>query len=66
MDVWEIPLSSCSGLDRGFLMDVGPEHVAQITFAASVGWQSGGTPMELHACSVQPISKMACFWQKLK
>jgi len=21
MDVWEVPCSSCSGLDRGFLMD---------------------------------------------
>jgi hypothetical protein len=26
MDVWEFPCSSCSGLDRGFLMDVGPKH----------------------------------------
>jgi hypothetical protein len=24
MDVWEVPRSSRSGLDRGFLMDVGP------------------------------------------
>jgi hypothetical protein len=24
MDVWEVPPSSRSGLDRGFLMDVGP------------------------------------------
>src|SRR5437588_6226797 len=24
MDVWEVPQSSCSGLDKGFLMDVGP------------------------------------------
>src|SRR5215471_9151580 len=24
MDVWEVPQSSCPGLDRGFLMDVGP------------------------------------------
>jgi hypothetical protein len=24
MDVWEVPQSSRSGLDRGFLMDVGP------------------------------------------
>ena len=25
MDVWEVPRSSCSGLDRGLLMDVGPD-----------------------------------------
>jgi putative intracellular protease/amidase len=25
MDVWEVPYSSCSGLDIGLLMDVGPE-----------------------------------------
>jgi hypothetical protein len=24
MDVWEVPRSSRAGLDRGFLMDVGP------------------------------------------
>lgn len=24
MDVWEVPCSSCSSLDRDFLMDVGP------------------------------------------
>src|SRR5262249_22206088 len=27
MDVWEVPCSSCSGLDRGFLMDVGPKRL---------------------------------------
>src|SRR5262249_12805310 len=27
MDVWEVPQSSRSGLDRGFLMDVGPKQV---------------------------------------
>jgi hypothetical protein len=27
MDVWEIPQSSRSELDRGFLMDVGPTRV---------------------------------------
>ncbi len=26
MDVWEVPQSTRSGLDRGFLMDVGPTH----------------------------------------
>src|SRR5262245_18168149 len=26
MDVWEVPCSSCSVLDKGFLMDVGPPY----------------------------------------
>jgi hypothetical protein len=33
MDVWEVPRSSRSGLDRGFLMDVGPTR-ARIGFNA--------------------------------
>ena len=32
MDVWEVPYSSCPGLDKGFLMDVGPEQAK---------WQEG-------------------------
>src|SRR5262249_40511194 len=31
MDVWEVPRSSRSGLDRGFLMDVGPKHTAGLS-----------------------------------
>ena len=30
MDVWEVPQSSRSGLDRGFLMDVGPKRATQL------------------------------------
>src|SRR5262249_19408670 len=26
MDVWEVPCSSCPGLDRGSLMEVRPKH----------------------------------------
>ncbi len=29
MDVWEVPVSSCPGLDRGPLMDVGPEYTGE-------------------------------------
>jgi len=35
MDVWEVPVSSCPGLDRGPLMDVGPEQVAHLRFVTS-------------------------------
>jgi hypothetical protein len=31
MDVWEVPQSSRSDLDRGFLMDVGPKLDATIS-----------------------------------
>src|SRR6266850_1426083 len=30
MDVWEVPCSSCSGLHRGFLMDVGPKRAGGV------------------------------------
>ena len=30
MDVWEVPSSSRSGLDRGFLMDVGPKRAEYV------------------------------------
>ena len=33
MDVWEVPCSSCSGLDKGFLMDVGPKHAKRKSFS---------------------------------
>jgi hypothetical protein len=36
MDVWEVPQSSCSGLDKGFLMDVRPQQVAQMELGRSV------------------------------
>ena len=35
MDVWEVPQSSRSGLDRGFLMDVGPQR------ATATAWRMG-------------------------
>ena len=31
MDVWEVPQSSRSGLDRGFLMDVGPMRMTWLS-----------------------------------
>src|SRR5262245_36261874 len=36
MDVWEVPCSSCSGLDRGFLMDVGPPRGEHFRLRAHV------------------------------
>jgi hypothetical protein len=30
MDAWDVPQSSRSGLDRGFLMDVGPKRAALV------------------------------------
>src|SRR5262245_36809822 len=36
MDVWEVPVSSCPDLDRGPLMDVGPEQVAHLSFVTSL------------------------------
>jgi hypothetical protein len=36
MDVWEISSSSRSGLDRGFLMDVGPTAASADTCAAAI------------------------------
>src|SRR6516162_9492084 len=36
MDVWEVPVSSCPGLDRGPLMDVGPQQIPQIELRRSV------------------------------
>jgi hypothetical protein len=36
MDVWEVPVSSCPGLDRGPLMDVGPKRAGELGFGAEV------------------------------
>ena len=36
MDVWEVPQSSCPGLDRGFLMDVGLERAGDLGLRAQV------------------------------
>jgi hypothetical protein len=36
MDVWEVPVSSCSGLDKGFLMDVGPTRAGHFGLGAFV------------------------------
>jgi len=36
MDVWEVPNSSCSGLDRSFLMDVGPQRAVDLGLRAHV------------------------------
>ena len=36
MDVWEVPQSSCSGLDKGFLMDVGPPRAEDFGLRAHV------------------------------
>jgi hypothetical protein len=38
MDVWEVPQSSRSGLDRGFLMDIGPKR-------ARLGHRVPGAPI---------------------
>ena len=35
MDVWEVPCSSCSGLDRDFLMDVAAEVRNELRESAS-------------------------------
>ena len=36
MDVWVVPQASCSGLDKGFLMDVGPERAGNFGLPAHV------------------------------
>ena len=36
MDVWEVPCSSCSGLDRSFLIDVGPPRAGHFGLRAHV------------------------------
>ena len=36
MDVWVVPQSSCSGLDKGFLMDVGPQRADDFGLGALV------------------------------
>ena len=36
MDVWEVPQSSCSGLDKGFLMDGGPQRADDFGLGALV------------------------------
>jgi hypothetical protein len=41
MDVWEVPVSSCPGLDRGPLMDVGPEQLTQISLRPPVDGTNG-------------------------
>ena len=61
MDVWEVPVSSCPGLDRGPLRDVGPEQVAQIALRRSVegteapySWGTGRST-DLLACTVTSV-----------
>jgi hypothetical protein len=36
MDVWEVPVSSCPGLDGGPLMDVGPQRAEDFGLRAHV------------------------------
>ena len=36
MDVWEVPQSSCPGLDKGFLMEVRPQRTTSIVLSAVV------------------------------
>src|SRR5262249_41846091 len=36
MDVWEVPCSSCPGLDKGPLMDVGPTRAEDYSLRAHV------------------------------
>src|SRR5262245_17838477 len=43
MDVWEVPNSSCPGLDSGPLMDVGPEQARDLRLRAEVKWTEAGT-----------------------
>jgi enterochelin esterase-like enzyme len=43
MDVWEVPCLSCTGLDSGFLMDVGPAYLLAPTLAR-VAIVSGSDP----------------------
>ena len=46
MDVWEVPRSSRSGLDRGFLMDVGPTRARGEVGGLAEGQNSMGKPSE--------------------
>jgi len=36
MDVWAVPYSSCPGLDKDVLMDVGPKRAGELSFGAEV------------------------------
>src|SRR5215471_4850717 len=50
MDVWDVPVSSCPGLDRGPLMDVGLERAGDIRLRASVertGGENASTRIHL-------------------
>src|SRR5262245_31213238 len=53
MDVWEVPRSSRSGLDRGFLMDVGPKR------ARSDGPNAGHLAVQLlwHVLAPRPPAR---------
>src|SRR5262249_35601017 len=42
MDVWEVPYSSCPGLDKDLLMDVGPERAGDLLLRAGLGRVGGG------------------------
>src|SRR5262245_3278238 len=43
MDVWEVPYSSCPGLDRGSLMDAGPTRATRglpFSYGAAAAWSA--------------------------
>src|SRR6516162_5358541 len=59
MDVWVVPCSSCSGLDRGFLMDVGPERAGDLGLRAEVDWTWIGPKRARAQLRGRPISEKA-------
>src|SRR5262249_17041309 len=55
MDFWEVPCSSCSGLDRGFLMDLGPKRTRLVEVSAT-------TPVAARPCR-NSASRLPCIDQ---
>src|SRR5262249_40411798 len=64
MDVWEVPQSSRSGLDRGFLMDVGPKRAALGAWHHVVVRPSSlGNPSEwIVVCPLVSVIQRLCRW----
>ena len=52
MDVWEVPYSSFSGLDRDFVMDVGPKPYSVLNRKVT---NSGSVPLPRRAILALPF-----------
>ena len=60
MDVWEVPCSSCSGLDKGFLMDVRPTRASVVLGCHdSTSLRSKETRFRETCCAEIPVDWVA-------